>query len=178
MKRIFFDNYDSSGKFPDGRVKLDVHFHSSDGERYVWTPDWERGTRHFFLEGYRIERLNRPESPERERFKEIATKVIKEEEQKEEQINWKLIAIRLGEGLKGTPVNEINRMASAFFDFDVSSHPHASITSVRSQTVYDWVMTLSEQPISQGKKLQLLKQFIDALTPEDSPLRKVIGESR
>jgi len=176
VKRIFFDKYDSSGKFPDGRVKLDVHFHSSDGERYVWTPDWERGTRHFFLEGYRIEKLNRPESLERERFKEVAAEVLSEEEQEKPEINFKRIAIELGEGLKyQTSLNEIGRMASAVFDFDVSPHPHPSITSSRSQIVYDWVMTLSEQPISQEKKKQLLKQFIDALTPEDNPLRKLIG---
>lgn len=176
MKRIFFDKYDSSGKFPDGRVKLDVYFHSSDGEKYVWTPDWQGGIRQFFLEAYRVEELNVPKSPERERFKRVAEEVLREEEQKEEPINWKLIAIELGDGLKyQTSLNEIGRMASVVFDFDVSAHPHPSITSSRSQTVYDWVMTLSKQPISQGKKLQLLKQFIDALTPEDSPLRKLMG---
>jgi len=179
VKRIFFDKYDSSGKFPDRRVKLDVYFRSSDGEKYVWTPDWERGTRHFFLEAYRIERLNRPESPERERFKEIATEVLTEEEQDKKRINFKLIALKLGQGLIGqTSVNQINRMASVVFNFDIFPHPHPSITSTRSQTIYSWVMTLSEQPISEEKKLQLLKQFIDALTPEDSPLRKLIGESR
>jgi hypothetical protein len=179
VKRIFFDKYDSSGKFPDGRVKLDVHFHSSDGERYVWTPDWERGTRHFFLEGYRIEKLNVPKSPEREQFKQVAEEVLREEEQEKPEINFKRIAIELGEGLKyQTSLNEIGRMASTVFDFDVSPHPHPSITSGRSQKVYDWVMTLSEQPISEERKSQLLKQFIDALTPEDSPLRKLAGESR
>ena len=176
MKRIFFDKYDSSGRFPDGRVKLDVYFHSSDGEKYVWTPEWERGTRHFFLEAYRIEKLNVPKSPERERFKQVAEEVLREEEQEKPDINFKRIAIELGEGLKyQTSLNEIGRMASVVFDFDVSPHPHPSITSSRSQTVYDWVVTLSEQLISNEKKLQLLKQFIDALTPEDSPLRKLIG---
>ncbi|MBA7611436.1 hypothetical protein ES703_18660 [subsurface metagenome] len=176
MKRVFFDKYDSSGKFPDGRAKLDVYFRSSDGEKYVWTPDWERGTRHFFLEAYRIEKLNRPESPERERFKEVAAEVLTEEEKEKERINFKLIAIQLGEGLKGqTSVNEINRMASVVFNFDISPHPHDSITSIRSQMIYSWVMTLSEQPISEEKKLQLLKQFINLLTPEGSPLRKLVG---
>ena len=176
MKRIFFDKYDSSGKFPDGRVKLDVYLRSSDGEKYVWTPDWERGTRHFFLEAYRIERLNRPESPERERFKEIATEVLSEEEQEKERINFKLIALELGQGLiSQTTVNEIGRMASVVFNFDIVPHPHDSITSTRSQIIYSWVMTLSEQPISEEKKLHLLKQFINLLTPEDSPLRKLIG---
>ena len=80
MGRIFFERYDSSGKFPDGRIKLDVYFEDSEGNKYVYTPDWERGTRSFFLEAYRIERLNRPESGEIERFKQIAGKVVSEEE--------------------------------------------------------------------------------------------------
>jgi hypothetical protein len=178
MGRIFFKRYDSSGRFPDGRIKLDVYFEDSEGSKYVWTPDWERGTRHFFLEAYRIEKLNRPESPEKERFKQIAEEVLYEEEQRKPEVNFKLIAIKLGEGLKGaTSVNEINRMASAIFDFDVSPHPHPSITSVRSRTIYDWVMSLSEQPIGDEKKLQLLQEFIGTLTPENSPLRKLAKES-
>lgn len=179
MRRIYFDKYASSGKFPDGRVKLDVYFKSSDGENYVWTPDWEKGTRHFFIEAYRIEKLNKPASPERERFKQVAKEVLSEEEQEKPRANLKLIAIQLGEGLKGeTSVNEINRMASAIFGFDVSSNPHPSITSVRSQTVYDWVMTLGEQPISEGTKLHLLKEFVETLTPENSSLRKLTEGER
>jgi hypothetical protein len=80
MGRIFFKKYDSSGRFPDGRIKLDVYFEDSEGNKYVWTPDWERGTRHFFLEAYRIEKLNRPQSAELESFKQIAKEVTSEEE--------------------------------------------------------------------------------------------------
>ena len=108
MKRIFFNRYDSSGKFPDERVKLDVYFRSSDGEQYVWTPDWSKGTRHFFLEAYRIEKLNVPKSPERERFKQVAEEVLCEEEQEKPEINFKRMAIELGEELKNhTSLNEI-----------------------------------------------------------------------
>jgi len=175
VKRIFFEKYDSSGKFPDGRAKFDVYFQSSDRGKYVWTPDWEKGTRQFFLEAFRIEKLNVPSGPEIEQFKKTAMEVLEEEEQKKERINFKLIAIQLGEGLKNqTVINEINRMASVVFNFDSSPHPHNSITSSRSQTIYDWVMTLSEQPISEFTKKNLLKQFISYLTPEDSPLRKLI----
>jgi len=93
-------------------------------------------------------------------------------------VNFKLIGIRLGEGLKySTSINEINRIASAIFDFEASSYPNESITSSRSQLIYDWVMTLSEQPVEEQKKLQLLQEFINALTPEDSPLRNLINET-
>lgn len=93
-------------------------------------------------------------------------------------VNFRLIGIKLGEELKySTSINEINRIASAIFDFEVSSHPHKSITSLRSQLIYDWVMTLAEQPIEEKKKLELLQEFINALTPEDSPLRNLIKET-
>jgi len=92
--------------------------------------------------------------------------------------NFRLIGIKLGEGVKyTTSINEINRIASAIFNFEVSSHPHESITSSRSQLIYDWVMTLAEQPIEEKKKLQLLQEFINALTSEDSPLRNLIKET-
>jgi len=92
--------------------------------------------------------------------------------------NFRLIAIRLGEGLKySSSINEIYRMATAVFDFGVSSHPHESITSARSQLIYNWVMTLAEQPIGEERKLQLLQDFINALTPEDSPLRNLIKDT-
>ena len=175
MKRIFFNKYDSSGKFPDGRAKLDVHFRSSDGEEYVWTPDWEKGTRNFFLEAYRIEKLNVPTSPEVKQFKKTALEVLNREEQEEDQINFKLVGMTLGESLKWqASVNQINRAASVIFDFASTPHNMESITSVRSQTIYNWVMSLSEQPISESKKSQLLRQFINTLTPEDSSLRKLI----
>ncbi|MBI5253397.1 MAG: TIGR02391 family protein [Euryarchaeota archaeon] len=92
--------------------------------------------------------------------------------------NFRLIGIKLGEGLKySTSINEINRIASAIFDFEVSSHPHESITSSRSQLIYDWIMTLAEQPLEEERKLQLLQDFINALTSENDPLRNLVGET-
>ena len=93
-------------------------------------------------------------------------------------INLRLIGIKLGEGLKyNTSINEINRIASAIFDFRVSSYPHESITSSRSQLIYDWVMTLAEQSIDEERKLQLLQDFINALTPENHALRNLIRDT-
>lgn len=40
-ERIYFKRYDSAGKFPHGRIKLDVHFEDSQNNRYIWTPKWE-----------------------------------------------------------------------------------------------------------------------------------------
>lgn len=79
-KRIFFKGHNSAGKFPDGHIKLDVHFEDSQHNKYVWTPDWEKGTRSFFLEAYRLKNLNGLKGPEIEKFKQTAREVLCEEE--------------------------------------------------------------------------------------------------
>jgi len=92
-------------------------------------------------------------------------------------INYKLIGIKLGDGLKySTSINEINRIASAIFNFNVLSHPQESITSSRSQLIYDWIMTLSEQHLDEKEKLELLNHFINAMTPESDPMRNLPKE--
>jgi hypothetical protein len=175
VRRIFFQKYDSSGKFPDNRIKLDVHFRSSDGQEYVWTPDW-KGTRQFFIEAYHIEQINVPGSSETVEFKKAASKIIYDDEQRKGNINYKLIALKIGEGLKNeTTLNEIGRMASAIFDFKITYHPHDSITSSRAQELYSWIMTLSEQPMPEQKRIHLLREFISSLASEDSPVRNILN---
>ena len=83
------------------------------------------------------------------------------DENKTTQINYKLVAMKLGEGLKyETTLNEIERNASVTFDFECEEHPMTNITSERSQSIFDWVMTLSEQAIPDKGKISLLKNFI------------------
>ncbi|PKL70665.1 MAG: TIGR02391 family protein [Methanomicrobiales archaeon HGW-Methanomicrobiales-1] len=94
-------------------------------------------------------------------------------------MNFKLIAIKLGEGLKyDTTVNDINRISSAIFDFSLKEYPHESITSVRSQLIYNWVMTLADNSMTDDKKIQLLGDFIKGLTPDNSPLRTLIVDKK
>ena len=81
--------------------------------------------------------------------------------------NYKLIAIKLGDNLKyGSSVNEINRIAKAVFSFNKKEHPNDSITSVRAQEVYDWVLTLSEQDLTESDREKLLSSFIRELKTE------------
>ncbi|TET46836.1 TIGR02391 family protein [candidate division TA06 bacterium] len=87
-------------------------------------------------------------------------------------VNFKVVATKLGEGVKyATTINEINRMAKAVFDFEVKHHPNQDITSTRSQLVYDWVITLSEQPMDEEAKVAQLDEFVRNITPADSALR-------
>ncbi len=92
-------------------------------------------------------------------------------------LNYRSIGIKLGEGLKSDiSVMEISRKASKIFNFAISLHPDESATTPGSQMIYDWVKSLSEHSVDEEKKRELLQQFVNDLTPEDSPLRNLINE--
>ena len=87
-------------------------------------------------------------------------------------LNYKLIAISLGEDVKWeSSINQIGRIGSACFSFEAQDHPHESISSQRAQFVYDWVMTLAEQDVSEEEKKELLRGFVTALAPDSSVLK-------
>lgn len=82
-------------------------------------------------------------------------------------MNYKLIAVKLGEQLKlASSVSEINRTAQAVFPFSLKEYQNDAITSQRAKLTYNWVMTLAEQQMPEEGKLDLLKAFIKALSPE------------
>lgn len=93
------------------------------------------------------------------------------------KVNFKKLATKLAQGLiNHTTLKEIGRVASFIFNFEVQSHTDTNITSSRAQQIYDWVMTLSEQPIDEETKLDLLNQFIQELAPKDSPVRILLAD--
>jgi len=94
-------------------------------------------------------------------------------------LNFRALGIKLGETLKDElTIMEVNKRASEIFNFAISLHPDEQITTPSSQMIYDWVKSLSEQQsLDEEKKLALLRDFINSLTPEDSPLRKLIEEA-
>lgn len=74
--------------------------------------------------------------------------------------NYKLIAIQIGDLLKwDTSVNEINRVAQATFNFNVSHFHVSSITSQRAQIIYDWIITLATQKMNNDERHKLLIKF-------------------
>lgn len=78
--------------------------------------------------------------------------------------NYKLRAVLLGEKYKTLrSVKDIEKVASAVFSFPCHDHPNDAITSRRAKAVYDWIMTLGEQPLSDVEKEELLLEFESAL---------------
>lgn len=82
--------------------------------------------------------------------------------------NLKLAAIKIGDVLKyDTSVNEIDRIACGTFPFARDSFPSEGITSIRAQRIYEWLMTLFIQPISDSDKRHYLQTFLNGISPAE-----------
>lgn len=82
-------------------------------------------------------------------------------------MNLRLIALKVGDQLKyDATINEIGRVASALFRFQRESFPHESITSQRAQLVYDWLMSVGKQRLTDEERENLVCEFCLAIAPE------------
>ncbi len=94
-------------------------------------------------------------------------------------VNFKLLAVKIGDELKyDTSVKQIDRIADAIFDFECLYFPQDNISSERAQLIYDWVMTLNEQEMSEKDKLTLIKEFVFELAPEDHSVRGLFDKNK
>jgi uncharacterized protein (TIGR02391 family) len=83
-------------------------------------------------------------------------------------INYRLIALQVGDLLKyHATVNEVNRAAQSVFAFQCESFPSDSITSVRAQTVHDWVLSLAKQSMKADVRDSQLTQFLSIISGEE-----------
>ena len=82
-------------------------------------------------------------------------------------VSLKLIATEIGDYIKyETSINEINRIAKAIFNFPRQEFPNDSITSVRAQLVYDWILSLEDYDCPVNEKKNLLLNFAERLHPQ------------
>ena len=72
-------------------------------------------------------------------------------------MNFELIATEMGDYIKyETSINEIDRIAKAVFKFPCQEFPNESITSVRAQLVYDWILSLRDYDCSVKEKEKIV----------------------
>jgi len=93
--------------------------------------------------------------------------------------NPKLAAIKIGDLLKNDiTMNEISRIASGIFPFSKEQFPSEGITSSRAQIIYDWLMTLFNQKISDTEKLQYFQTFLVNITPtnKQGDINQILSE--
>ena len=82
---------------------------------------------------------------------------------------YKEIALQVGDFLKNsTTINEINRAAQSTFDFQRIDFPLESVTSSRARLIYDWIMSLASQCMTEEvRKVQLLK-FLELIALDEN----------
>lgn len=84
-------------------------------------------------------------------------------------MNIRLIAVEAGDALKyDTTVNEIDRIGGAVFPFNRDEFPNESITSVRAQRIYDWLMSLGRHSCSTDDRTTLATNFLLRLTRDET----------
>ena len=84
------------------------------------------------------------------------------------EINFTLIATQIGNSLKySTTVNEIDRIGQSVLRANKENFPNSAITSVRAQTLYNWVLSLAKTPLDSIERVKRLIQFCLELTPEE-----------
>ncbi len=85
-----------------------------------------------------------------------------------EEINFRHIATQIGNTLKNsTSINEIDRFGQSILQVSKENFPNSAITSIRAQTLYNWVLSLAKTPLDTTERVKRLINFCLELTPEE-----------
>jgi len=87
------------------------------------------------------------------------------------------LAIKAAKALcQKIPLDHIDKVAEGLFTFDVDPHLQITMPDAVAQEIFDWIITLSHQPIDEEEKLRLARKFIDSLAPVGFPVEKMEEE--
>jgi uncharacterized protein (TIGR02391 family) len=85
-----------------------------------------------------------------------------------QDINFRLIATQIGDNLKySITVNEIDRIGQSILKVNKEIFPNTAITSVRAQSLYNWVLSLAKTPLENSERIKRLINFCLELTPDE-----------
>ena len=98
-------------------------------------------------------------------------------------MNYRLIATEVGDLVKwDTSINEILRVAKALFRFNIEEFPNDAITSSRAQTVYNCILSLAKQKMSnatrnrnRNRKSDIYENYRRILRKRDLTNREIDG---
>lgn len=94
--------------------------------------------------------------------------------------SYKMVAIQAGDALKYlTTVNEVDRAATSVFNFTCDDFPNQSITSARAKRVHDWILSLSQQKLTEEERKKKLIAFLNLITPEGErgTIEKILSDA-
>ncbi|MFC1965073.1 hypothetical protein ACFLWG_03630 [Chloroflexota bacterium] len=87
--------------------------------------------------------------------------------------NYLSLAIKAAKALyRKTSLDHIDKVAEGLFTFDLDPHLHTTMPDIVAQEIFDWIITLSEQPMDEEEKLRLARKFFVSLAPVSSPVEK------
>ena len=87
------------------------------------------------------------------------------------------LAIKSAKSLnQKTSFDHIDKVAAGLFKFDVDPHLQITMPNAVAQEIFDWIITLSQQPIDEEEKLRLARKFIVSLAPVGFPVEKMEEE--
>lgn len=85
-----------------------------------------------------------------------------------QDINFRLIATQIGDILKySTSVNEIDRIGQSILKVNKENFPNSAITSVRAQSLFNWILSLAKTPLESSERIKRLINFCLELTPDE-----------
>lgn len=84
------------------------------------------------------------------------------------EINYRHIATQIGDSLKySITVKEIDRVGQSILRVSKEHFPNDSISSVRAQTLFDWVLSLAKAKLENSERVKRLVSFCLELTPDE-----------
>lgn len=90
------------------------------------------------------------------------------------EINFRHIATQVGDSLKySTSVNEIDRIGQSILKISKEQFHNDSITSIRAQSIYDWILSLAKAKLESSERIKRLINFCLELTPEEDKSKTI-----
>jgi len=128
----------------------------------------QRGeTLRLFQDDCQVKAVNKPPIEVKQEHLEV------KQEHREPVTDYLSLAIKAAKAYyRNTSLDHVNKVAKNLFRFNRTEHLENIMPDVVAQEIYDWIITLSEQPIYPEKKLRLAREFIVSLAPVSSPVEK------
>jgi len=158
-KRLRRTKYHRVRTLSDDLPIQETYFTSSSGLNYGGTPECQGETLIPSQHACQVKAVNQPPiEVEQARRKPVVTDFVSLAIKAAKELNQK------------TSLEHVDKVAEDLFKFDKDPHLHITMPDIVAQEIFDWIITLSEQPMYEKERLRLARKFIVSLAPVRSPV--------